>query len=118
VNSGMIRIDWHPTIRASARRRGTGFVVSIEANHNGSWQEAIKIDAFGRAHWHIYGQSSGESVRPLTGAGKLHGGDLILRAMAEHLTCGGFAAAASQLSEDDVTELINNIGNAIDALAS
>jgi hypothetical protein len=114
--SGEVEISWRSTIKASVRRRGQGVVVSIRVSANDAWHEVLKIDAFGRAHWHLYCHGGREEVRGLEGQGGLRGGDAILGELAAHLVTAGYGAAVAELSKNDERRLVEGICDAVDNL--
>ena len=110
MTAGTSRTFKHVGVRAEVRRRGpSGVVVTIEVLHNHGWQEAMKIDAFGRAHWHLYSRDGSETVEPLRSGGTLRGGDLVLEALPLHLATAGYAQAADELSAFGVRRLVAEI---------
>lgn len=113
MTESQIWIEWQPAVRASVRRRGSGFVVSVEAKRDGAWHQAIKLDVFGRAHWHLYSLDGGEQVTPLTGTGALLGGEVVLRDLERHLTHAGFVEVAKQMYEHHRPDLTDGVYEAI-----
>jgi hypothetical protein len=117
VSDGRIVINWHPSVRSSVRRRGSGVVVSVETfDDEGTLREALKVDAFGRAHWHLYLADGRQHVHPLDGMSLLRGGEYVLWDLVEHLEQAGYATSAASLSDGDHLRLINDIGKAIEDL--
>lgn len=86
-------------IRATGRRRGgSGIVLSIfVVDRHGAWHEVLKVDAFGRAHWHLYTRHHGERVKSLAGPGVLQGGWEVIDHLSEHLADAGYPVAARSM---------------------
>lgn len=86
-------------VRASVqRRRDAGVVVRIAVSTSAQgWVDVIKIDAFGKAHWHLYTRTSGERVSRLDGDGALRGGQAVISRLPEILADAGYSEHADLL---------------------